>query len=616
MRGEANGTGRYNVSVQKPQIIERARHRQARRIPTIALVALGLLGLLALGLNITATHASTTDPFTIPIFDTVLTHDGGQPCGIVFASAPTLVDLDGNGQKEIVVGTIANTSADGGYSACLAVLNSNGSIRWSRVVPGSVNSTPAVDDLNGDGYKEIVVGIGATNDPQTSGGVVAYDRNGNRLWWYKTADRGGSSSGGPNGMPDGVWSSPAIVDLNHNGRKQVVVGGWDMRIHLIDAVTGQAYGAPASNPWPAEMLDTIWSSPAVSDIDGDGVMDFVFGGDISANGTAGTQNGGLLRVMHDVPGYGPTHTAGFNNQYGNLTGGPYNIGHYGKYVEQSLYSSPVVAEFGDRGKLIIIGSGCAFPIGTNCNNQGYGKWVKVWSHTGQLVATLTTDAPVFSSPTVADVNGDGVPDIIAVTMGSGWYDGSNVGGSLYVWSGQPGFPLLWTAKPKTFSGLLSVLIPSSPIAADLNGDGKVEILVGYTGEIVVFDSTGRQLTETTGAIRAGVPTLWLGRSPVYNAPAAGDLQANGTLQIVAAGSYCFSTCDNLGRVRAWNASLFTAASNPLVTPSGVRSANWPQSALSWPMFRNDPTHQGYVAAAPVVPLPPMPNKLYLPLIRR
>ncbi|MBI5878457.1 MAG: hypothetical protein HZB53_12480 [Chloroflexi bacterium] len=579
----------------------------SRRFPVAVAVGLSFLGLLFFSLS-TSVHAITpVDPFTTPVFDTALTHDGGQPCGVVYGSSPMLVDLDGNGTQEIVVGTQTNSGAEGDYSACLVVLNSDGTLRWSRVAPGTVNSTPAIDDLNGDGFKEIVVGVGAGSNPTTPGGIVAYDRNGNQLWFYRTLDRNGD------GVTDGVWASPAIVDLNHDGRKQVVAGGWDLRLHLIDGVTGQAFGAPSNNLWPAEMLDTIWSSPAIADIDGDGKLDFIFGGDISANGAAGTQDGGLLRVMHNEQGIGPAHTTGFNVQYGNLTGAPLNIGHYGLYVNQSLYSSPVVADYGARGKMIIIGSGCAFPVGTNCNGTGNGKWVKVWSASGQLVATLATDAEVFSSPIVADVNGDSVLDIIATTMGNA----TNGGASVYVWSGQPGFPLLWSMKPKNFGGTQGILIPSSPIASDLNGDGQVEIIVGYAGEITVLDRNGRQLTETTGAIRAGIPTLWLGRAAISNSAAVGDLQGNGSLQIVAAGSFCLATCDGVGRVRAWNATLFAAGANPLVqSVRGVRSANWPQSGMAWPMFRHDVTHQGYEAAAPVVPPPNLPNKLYLPIIRK
>ena len=570
----------------------------------LRLLLLGILGLLSLSLPTNSIAALASVDFTPPLFDIPLTHDGGSLCGVVQYSSPVLVDLDGDGKLETVIGTVKNISAYGSYAACLVVINSNGTIRWSRVMPGSVNSSPAVGDINGDGQPDIVVGLGAENEPPTTGGVIAYDRNGNQLWYYQTADRigGGGGNGQPNGLADGAWASPAIVDVNHDGTKQVLIGTWDSRIHLIDGATGRPFAAPSNNPWPAEMLDTIWSSAAVADLRGDGSVDFIFGGDMSANGAACTSNGGVLRVMHNIPGAGPTHLSGFDSQFGCIIGGaPTDIGHYGKMLDQSIYSSPAVGDFGSRGKLIFAGSGCAFPAGTNCSGQGNGHWVKVWDQAGNEVASLPTDAPVFASPALADVNNDGTLDIIVTTMGTGWRDGTGQGGTLFVWSGAPGFPLLWSRKPKNTVGLVNYRIPSSPTVADLNGDGFPEILFGYIGEIEVFDHNGAQLTETTGVVRANIPTLWLGRSTVNSTPAVGDLDKSGTIKIVAGGSNCVAAtgfCDNIGRVRIWSASVLG-----LLNPPAAGQAS--RSRMQWPMFRHDPAHQGFTSLhahlAPVAP---------------
>src|SRR4029079_4471724 len=104
---------------------------------------------------------------TPPLFDITITHDGGVPCGMISYSSPVLSDLDGDGKLEIIVGTIANDNGSGGYAAGLAVINSNGTLRWSRTVPGSINSTAAVGDINGDGKPDIVVGMGAEDSPPT-----------------------------------------------------------------------------------------------------------------------------------------------------------------------------------------------------------------------------------------------------------------------------------------------------------------------------------------------------------------------------------------------------------------------------------------------------------------
>jgi len=38
--------------------------------------------------------------------------------------------------------------------------------------------------------------------------------------------------------------------------------------------------------------------------------------------------------------------------------------------------------------------------------------------------------------------------------------------------------------------------------------------------------------------------------------------------------------------------------------------------MAWPMFRHDAAHAAYEAAVPVAPQLNLPNKLYLPVIRK
>ncbi|MBI5652656.1 MAG: VCBS repeat-containing protein, partial [Chloroflexi bacterium] len=371
-----------------------------------------LLGTLMIAITLLASAESVYALNAItPLFTRQL---GGGNAGYVRHSSPMLADLNGDGTLEIIVGTLqAQEIASAPY---LSVLNSNGTVLWERQVEGHINSTPAVGDINNDGFPEIVVGLGAENEPQLSGGVVAYDRNGNRLWKVTTLDRIGGAGDVPNGLADGVFASPSIADMNNDGIPEVIFGSWDMRMYVVRGTDGVALSGSGSTPynyWPAEMLDTIWSSPAIADLNGDGKREIIFGGDISYNPAAGTQNGGLLRVFNHNTVDGPKPFPGFNTLYGTICPGgacPTDIGHYGKYVDQTLHSSPAIGDINNDGKLeIVIGSGRAFDPLT------YGKWVKVYDNQGTLLRTLTTDGVVFGSPALADINGDGYLDIIAGT---------------------------------------------------------------------------------------------------------------------------------------------------------------------------------------------------------
>jgi len=504
-----------------------------------------------------------------PVFTTQL---GGGNAGKVLHSSPTLADLNGDSKLEIIVGTLQSTEVSS--APYLSVLKSDGSVLWERQVEGHINSSPAVGDISGDGYPEIVVGLGAENVPALPGGVVAYDRNGNRLWKVTTLDRNS------NGLPDGVFASPSIADVNNDGIPEVIFGAWDMRMYVVKGTDGTALRGSGSTPynyWPAEMLDTMWSSPAIADLNGDGKYEFAWGGAISYNPAAGTSNGGLLRVFDHDSVNGPTPFPGFDTLYGNIcTGGscPTDIGHYAKYVDQSLDSSPAIGDINNDGKLeIVIGSGRAFDPLT------YGKWVKAYDNQGILLRTLTTDGVVFGSPALADINGDAYLDIVVGTERLN--QGNLPPGTLYAWSGKD-FSLLWSMAPKIVSGQ-NLLITSSPVVADIDPTSPgPEILFGLGPEICVVSASGQQLTNDGN--NPSKPTLWMGLSPVANSVAVADIDNDGTLEIVAAGSY--NPMDQAYNYRGW-----------------VVAYRWPNAqgnasgaSLPWPMFHHDASHSGRVGA--------------------
>jgi hypothetical protein len=87
--------------------------------------------------------------------------DGGQ----IIESSPTLGDLDGDGQGEVIVGTTAQRCTQGsncnsGGATRLVALRSNGSLFWKKDTLGPVRSSPAVGNISGDSKLEVVVTVG------------------------------------------------------------------------------------------------------------------------------------------------------------------------------------------------------------------------------------------------------------------------------------------------------------------------------------------------------------------------------------------------------------------------------------------------------------------------
>lgn len=129
---------------------------------------------------------STTDLPNLPGFPVVVTDLAGTPVDR-FLTAPAVVDLDGDGLQEIIVG--GNVLEGDHYVAKLFCYNSDGSRRWVvdlLSTDPSVTSTfsnwgyknigtPSVGDINGDGQLEIVI---MASDASSQNKVFAFDRTG------------------------------------------------------------------------------------------------------------------------------------------------------------------------------------------------------------------------------------------------------------------------------------------------------------------------------------------------------------------------------------------------------------------------------------------------------
>ena len=293
-------------------------HTATKTVALCAVVATFVVGGRAFG---------QTPPAGIALRAGFPVNTSGTPGG-----EPLLADLGlTGGRKSVVFGTSARK---------LYVVNFDGTVApgWPKDLPGEVRSSPAVADLDGDGKPDIVVGFGGgASDLASVGGVSAFLRDGTLLWTH-----GGVQDPGSN-FPFGVVSTPAIGDVDGDGKLEVVWGSFDGHIYVVDAATG------VDKPhWPLFTRDTIWSSPALYDLDGDGMLEVIIGTDTHADGTAApsgvppTINGGRLHVLR----WDSTEFAGFP-----------------KDVDEVIISSPVVGDIdGDGQPEIVHGTGTYYSI--------------------------------------------------------------------------------------------------------------------------------------------------------------------------------------------------------------------------------------------------------------
>jgi len=167
---------------------------------------------------------------------------------------------------------------------------------WPQQTGSAIDSTPAVGDLFGNGQEEIAVGLGSTMVPNQQGGVAIYNSNGSRRCVFRTADYFNmwTNSPHPDGYADGVFSSPAIGDINGDGAPDVVFGGFDLHVHAIDR---NCHEILSDN-----VEDTVWSSPALYDVNGDGVLDILIGGDQTAGGAINWSGGEFRAISYSAAG--------------------------------------------------------------------------------------------------------------------------------------------------------------------------------------------------------------------------------------------------------------------------------------------------------------------------
>lgn len=392
------------------------------------------------------------------------------PGGRIEDSSPAFADLDGDGNLEVVVGTTADPD---GASPALVVLNHDGSVKWSRRVDHPIRSSPAVVDISSppDGIPEIIITTGGDVDPPAEGAVVAYDRCGNRLWRYETHDAEGTDT------PNGNWSSPTVGDLDRDGNMEIVFGSWDRNIYLLDHNGGYV--------WHYHVGDTVWSTAALADFDKDGYLEIVIGTDITGGGvlpdgyrpTDGgfvlilDRNGNKLarRQLNETVFSSPA--VGDTNDDGQLE---VFVGTGMYYYKRENYSQPYV--YGFR----------VDTSGTEWQLEDLPGWPQPVAYPGMSSPAL---ADLDDDGDLEVVIGTGHEGGSRPSECSGSASDPECYGAVYAWhhSGTPvtGFP----SWPQDAGGR-NAFIRSSPTVADVDGDGEMEILVSMNWDVVVMDRHG------------------------------------------------------------------------------------------------------------------------------
>ena len=263
------------------------------------------------------------------------------------SSSPVIADVNGDGRNDIVHGH------QDGYVRVLDAATGTNLPGWpqpNQVRPGvatAIDGSPAVGDLDRDGTNEVVVPGGSTWKANQPGGIVVFRRDGSIKCRFETRDEGNvwANTGGADGYPDGVYSSPALGDVDGDNYPDIVFGAWDLRVHAIDRNCRELSG------FPVNVEDSTWGSPALYDSDDDGRLEIFIGSDQTPGGNIDWA-GGEMRALDWS-----------NGSVREL---------WKRRVDDVIHSSPAIGDIDGDGRVeAVVGGGDVY-------HHGDGKRVFAW----------------------------------------------------------------------------------------------------------------------------------------------------------------------------------------------------------------------------------------------
>ncbi|MBI4388136.1 MAG: VCBS repeat-containing protein [Candidatus Omnitrophica bacterium] len=452
---------------------------------------------------------------------------------------------------------------------------------------GEVNSSPVAADLDGDGELEILIGSYVYQSPG-GGRVFAWHADGSFVdGWPQILS-----------SVDNVRGGITVADLDNDGSPEVIAPTNNSSVYVWHADGNRMAG------WPQTDLHGVLASvPAVADLDGDGRKEIVIGtttGEPDANWY--TVN--LVYAWHSDG----TLVEGWPQRliFGMLPG----LG----------CSSPAIADF-EGDELLEIVIACDIHVyAWHYNGTPVGGWpIEVG------LQYTPTNVPI-GSPAIADLDGDGSPEIIFASRAVG------ENGKLYVWHSDGSSMVNW---PTPFPSSPTHWSVFSPVIGDIDGNGNLDIAVSVrvnfsNGIVYVWDKYGALLPgwPQTTQLPTGVTESLM----VF--PALADLDGDRKPEIIV-GSWGYP-----GHVYAWYGNGDLVEDFPIAAGGRIDLASaaiadvdgnetleiilpsyddqkmnvWtlpnPSAAerMPWPMFQHDLHHTG-LYPLPIVNSPPILSRI-------
>ncbi len=403
--------------------------------------------------------------------------------------------------------------------------------------PSAIDSSPTIAYLDGPAKPpSIVVGVGSQSVRNQDGGVIAWNASGSVRFVFHTKHTFDQWSGETGRYDNSVFATPAVGPVQGSGQQDIVFGSFDHYIYALGPRGGLLPG------FPIQRADTIWSSAALVDTTRSGRDDIIMGGDAAG-----------YRSPSGEPCYGGWVT---DYRYVPSARAPRLV--WERCMGQSIWSSPAVGVLNGTGRLAVV-------VGTSFNSvyrsdAATNELFAFYASDGAPVPgwPVRTVGPSFGSPVIARLTPGGSPVVVSTSCAS------CMGGPAEVaeWTGA-GRPVWSRAVTPRYEML------SSPAVANVTGEGGEEVLVGITSGVYILDGASGRFAYS-GPLADGCR--------VDNTPAVFQVPRSDR---VPSGWELVLSCTKRG---AASVDAFALAHAPDQTPS-------------WPQWRANGDHSGYVPGA-------------------